>query len=72
MRVTLQATTATNLLKKTINLRLAIICMAAASVGLSMAIINISKLLLVICGVATLLFNQRTPKTVASQPERLS
>ncbi len=71
MRGTLQATTATNLLKKTINLRLAIICMLAASVGLSMAIIHLSKLLLVICGVATWLFNQRAPK-IAPQPERLS
>lgn len=61
MRVTLQATTATILLKPTINLRLAIICMAAASVGLSVALISIFKLLLLLCGMATLLFAQRAP-----------
>jgi O-antigen ligase len=57
------------LLKKTINFRLAIICMAAASVGLSMAIISLSKLLLLICGVATLLFAQRAPKAEKSLNE---
>lgn len=51
----------TILLKKTINLRLTIICMAAASVGLSVALISIVKLLLVICGVATLLSARRAP-----------
>ena len=66
MRTPHQATPATILLKKTINLRLAIICMAAASVGLSMAIISISKLLLLICGLATLLCAQRAPR--ASKP----
>jgi len=57
--------------KKSINLRLTIIGMAAASAGLSMATINLSNLLLVIYGVATWLFNQRAPK-IAPQPERLS
>lgn len=54
-----QAIRATILLKKTINFRLFIICMAAASVGLSMAIISIAKLLLIICGLATLLLARR-------------
>lgn len=50
---------------KSINVRLAIICLAAASVGLSMVIISIAKLLLVICGLATLLFARRTPATAS-------
>ncbi len=62
MRTLHQATPAIILLKKTINFRLAIICMAAASVGLSMAIVSIAKFLLLICGVATLLFAQRAPE----------
>lgn len=37
--------------------------MAAASVGLSMAIISLSKLLLFLCGLAILVFAQREPKT---------
>jgi O-antigen ligase len=36
--------------------------MAAASVGLSMSIVSISKFLLLICGIASLLFAQRLPK----------
>lgn len=36
------------------------ICTAAASVGLSMAIVSISKLLLVICGLVVLLFSRHT------------
>ena len=36
------------------------VCIAAASVGLSMAIISIAKLLLVLCGLKTLLFNPTT------------
>jgi O-antigen ligase len=66
MRTLHQATLAIILLKKTINFRLAIICMAAASVGLSMAIISIAKFLLLICGMATLLFAKRAPE--ASKP----
>ncbi|MDB5846204.1 MAG: O-antigen polymerase [Polaromonas sp.] len=50
-----------NLLKNTINFRLAVVCMAAASVGLSMAIISISKLLLLLLGAAVLLFARRAP-----------
>jgi O-antigen ligase len=50
---------------KRINIRLAVICLAAASVGLSMVIISIAKLLLVICGLATLLFTRRTPTTAS-------
>jgi hypothetical protein len=45
--------------KKTINLRLAVVCMAAASVGLSMVIVSISKLLLIICGLLVLLWPHR-------------
>lgn len=41
---------------KTINFRLAVICLAAASVGLSIAIISIAKLFLLLCIVATLIF----------------
>lgn len=59
MRAVHQTPLATILLTKTINFRLAIICIAAASVGLSMAIISIAKLLLLSCGLATLLFGQR-------------
>ena len=46
--------------KKPLNLRLAIVCMAAASVGLSMAIVSISKLLLFACGLSVLIFARRT------------
>jgi O-antigen ligase len=52
--------------KPTINLRLAVICLAAASVGLSMAIVSISKLLLVVCGLVVLLFAGRKTDTVGS------
>jgi O-antigen ligase len=45
--------------KSTIYIRLAVICMAAASVGLSMAIVSISKLVLVICGLLVLLFTRQ-------------
>jgi O-antigen ligase len=54
-----QAICATILLKKTINFRLAVICMVAASVGLSMAIVSIAKLLLILFGLATLLLARR-------------
>jgi len=50
-----------NLLKNTINLRLAVICLAAASVGLSMVLISISKLLLLILGATVLLFARGVP-----------
>jgi O-antigen ligase len=56
------------LLKKRINARLAIVCLAAASVGLSMAIISTAKLLLIICGLTTLLLTRRpcgTPHPLA-------
>jgi O-antigen ligase len=59
MRSDLPVMNATTLNKKTINLRLAIVCMAAASVGLSVALISIFKLLLLLGGMATLLFAQR-------------
>lgn len=47
------------LFKKPLNFRMVIVCMAAASVGLSMALISIAKLLVVLCGLATLLFARR-------------
>lgn len=47
---------------KTINFRLAVICLAAASVGLSIAIISIAKLLLLLCAVAVLLFAKGLPR----------
>jgi O-antigen ligase len=43
------------IIKKNINIRLTIICAAAASVGLSMAFISIAKFLLLLCGLAVLL-----------------
>jgi O-antigen ligase len=49
---------------KKINARLAIVCLAAASVGLSMAIISTAKLLLIVCGLATLLLTRRPCGTV--------
>ena len=44
-----------HLLNKTFNFRLAVICIAAASVGLSMVAVSFAKLLLVICGLAVIL-----------------
>ncbi|SFU49011.1 O-antigen ligase [Polaromonas sp. YR568] len=60
MRAPLWATPTTILRTKTINFRLAIICLAAASVGLSIAIISIAKLLLLCSALALLIFS-RTP-----------
>ena len=52
----------TNILhKKTINFRLVLVCLAAASVGLSMALISIAKLLLLVFAGFTLLLAQRAP-----------
>lgn len=45
--------------KKTINLRLTAVCMAAASVGLSMVLISVSKLVLLLAGLATVLSRTR-------------
>lgn len=53
-----QASTATILLKKTMNVRLLFICLAAASVGLSMVIISLAKFLLLLCALTTLLFGE--------------
>lgn len=50
------------LYKKTINFRLALVCLAAASVGLSMALISIAKLLLLLFASCTLLLTQRAPE----------
>ncbi|MGA8786398.1 MAG: O-antigen ligase family protein [Polaromonas sp.] len=66
MLTTHPATPTTILLKKTINFRLAVICLAAASVGLSMAIISIAKFLLLVWGVTTLLVPR--PATGAGKP----
>lgn len=60
---------ATILFKKPFNPRLAIVCMAAASVGLSMVLISLAKLLLVLCGLATLLFARRRPAAVDVLPD---
>lgn len=49
------ATTAIILQKKTINFRLILVCLAAASVGLPIAIISIAKFLLLLGGTAILL-----------------
>lgn len=64
MRAISEAKFAPILQKKTINLRLSIICMAAASIGLSMVIISSSKFLLLMCAMLTLLFAQRTRSVV--------
>lgn len=61
MRATHPTRPALILLKTRINVRLAIVCLAAASVGLSMAIISIAKLLLILCALATLLLSRRSP-----------
>jgi O-antigen ligase len=61
MRATHPVPPATILFKKPLNPRLAIVCVAAASVGLSMVLISIAKLLLVLCGLATLLLASRRP-----------
>lgn len=50
-----KATNAAILQKRTINFRLILVCIAAASVGLPIAIISIAKMLLFIGGVAVLL-----------------
>lgn len=53
---------------KRINVRLAIVYLAAASVGLSMAIISIAKLLLTLCALTTPLWSRRpsgTPRPLA-------
>ena len=49
-----------------LNFRLAVICIAAASVGLSMVAISFAKLLLVVCGLGVLLTPHRRPD--ASSP----
>ncbi len=63
MMQSLRAIPATILPKNTINIRLAIVCLASASMGLSMALISIAKLLLVLFGFAALLFSRRAPAT---------
>lgn len=54
-----QATPTIILQKNTITIRLAIICLAAASVGLSMALISIAKFMLLVGGMVTLLLASR-------------
>ena len=53
------------LLKQTINFRLLVACVAAASVGLSMAIISTAKLLVIICALAVLLNPRRSFENAA-------
>lgn len=60
MRRIPSAQTAIILPIKTINPRLAVVCIAAASVGLSMAIISVAKFLLLLCGLLALFFNFRS------------
>lgn len=57
------------LLKISINFRLAVICLAAVAAGLSMALISVAKLLLVICGLACMLFMRRTAATASPLTE---
>lgn len=52
---------APRLFSKTLIFRLAVICIAAASVGLSMVAISFAKLLLVVCGLGVLLTLHRHP-----------
>ncbi|WP_309679681.1 O-antigen ligase family protein [Polaromonas sp.] len=72
MRHIHQATPATILLKNTINVRLVIICMAAASVGLSMVIVSIAKFLLLLCGLTTLLLSRRNQQGIQPPPTRFT
>jgi O-antigen ligase len=48
--------------KVNLNLRLVVVCLAAASVGLSMVLISVAKLLLFLCGLTALLLRRRAPK----------
>lgn len=66
MRAIHQATPTTILRTKKINLRLAIICLMAASVGLPIAIISLAKLLLLGCVMAVPLLAKNLPKNGAS------
>lgn len=49
------------LLKNIFNFRLGVICVAAASIGLSMVAISFAKLMLVICGLGVMLTASRQP-----------
>lgn len=62
MRTIHQATPTTILRTKKINFRLAVICLAAASVGLPIAIISIAKLLLLGCILAVPLLGRNLPQ----------
>jgi O-antigen ligase len=64
---------ATTLHIKTINLRLVLVCIAAASVGLPIALISIAKTLLLIGGAAILLFRKNdSGRDAAEQKLRLT
>ena len=54
---------APHLLKTNFNFRLAVICIAAASIGLSMVAVSMAKLLRVICGIGVMLNVNRPPDT---------
>ena len=45
----------------TLNFRLVVICLASASIGLSMVAVSFAKLLLVICGLGVILTMNRLP-----------
>jgi O-antigen ligase len=66
MRAIHQATSTTILRTNKINLRLAAICLMAASVGLPIAIISLAKLLLLGCVMAVPLLAKNLPKNGAS------
>ena len=57
---------APHLLKTNFNFRLAVICIAAASIGLSMVAVSLAKLLLVICGLGVMLSRNRPLDTTRS------
>ena len=67
MNAVIQATAATILQKSTINFRLILVCLAAASVGLPVAIVSIAKVLLILGGVALLIFSRIA--VVESEPK---
>lgn len=52
---------APHLINKMFNFRLGVICIAAASIGLSMVAISFAKLMLVICGLGVMLTASRQP-----------
>ncbi len=73
MRSPHEATPACILQKQTINLRLILVCIAAASVGLPIVIISIAKILLLLGAIAILLFTKdATIERTARRPMGLT